>query len=144
QIAEGGTRRRGRHPRQVDVIFDGERHTVQGAGRRERIALELTCPCDSLLARRYRDPDRLQRRSRDLVIDCRDHIRGSSCPRLIQLPQGPQIQFHHLSLRKVTSRWPADTSAPGTQFNISTMPALGAATAISIFIASNTMSFCPA
>ena len=52
--------------------------------------------------------------------------------------------MHHTSCRSVTSRWPAETRAPVTQFSISTIPALGADTAISIFIASSTINFCPA
>src|SRR5882672_3794702 len=48
------------------------------------------------------------------------------------------------SFLNVTSRCPAETSAPAAQFNISTVPALGAETEISIFMASNTISFCPA
>jgi len=34
--------------------------------------------------------------------------------------------------------------APGAQFSISTVPAPGADTAISIFMASSTINFCPA
>ena len=48
------------------------------------------------------------------------------------------------SARSSSRVWPAQTRAPAAQFTFSMMPALGAATAISIFMASSTISFCPA
>jgi len=99
---------------------------------------------DGSFARDQRNPHRLGLPPNP-IVNLHDNVRRLRMPLAIKRAQLVDRKLHDpTSCRSVTRFCPANTIAPLTQFKTSMTPAMGAATAISIFIASSTMSFSPA
>src|SRR5690349_14606565 len=120
------TARRRRHPRNINIVFHREGHS--GESKQGRI-FYFVCPRQRLLSRHQGNPNRVEWLPIQTVINSSDLFRN----------------LHGAaSGRNASNICPEETSDPGAQCNLSTVPALGATTAISVFIASSTRSFCPA
>ena len=133
----------------VDIVLDGEGDAEEGFGGGERIGFQLAGAGDGDFARDQGDPYGLDRPGVDAPVDLGDHFGRAGFARAVEFAERAQVEGdvrHHAatSWRTVTRFWPAETRAPCAQFNVSMVPGKGAATAISIFMASRTMSFSPA
>ena len=138
RIAEPGASGGGRHAFHVEIIFDGKGYAIERECACRWAALECARSLQSDLTRNDGDPDRPKRLGLDAVVDRGDDF-GGFMPRSILLVQRREVHTA-ASGRRATRDWPADTRVPEEQYNLSTVPALGATTAISIFIASNTIN----